>query len=734
MRLSFPARLIFINRLRIYLGENSLVHIMMRSLQLVPVRLLALFAIPFVLFLAGVLGGATQIEAAGVRFEALQPTNAQMAASRNVARSLEFGHYRGLRLDKDLSSKIFDNYLKNLDNQRIYLLASDVQEFEQYRYRLDVALKSGQLDAAFSIYNRFQMRLVERLQYLLGRIDAGLDKIDLNQREYMLIDRSEEPWIKTRDEMDRLWDKRLKSAILTLKLSGKKLDEIEDTLKKRYQSQLNKALQTKSEDVFQVYMNAFTGVYDPHTQYFSPRVSENFNINMSLSLEGIGAVLQSDNDYTKVVRLVPAGPADKGGQLKPSDRIIGVGQGESGEIVDVVGWRLEEVVDLIRGPKRSTVRLQIIPANNENETRIISIVRDQVKLEEQAAQKDLVKVYRNGRQYKVGIITIPTFYADFRAMQAGNPNYRSTTRDVRRLIDSLKEEGIDGLIIDLRNNGGGSLQEAISLSGLFIAGGPTVQVRTADQNVRVYEDPAADVAYDGPLAVMVNRMSASASEIFAGAIQDYGRGLILGDQTFGKGTVQSVRDLVHGQLKITEAKFYRISGASTQHKGVIPDISYPTIIDRNEIGEDALPEALAWDQIKGVAYKPFSGYDKFLQDLRQRHDQRMASSEEYQLLLDEIELVRETRSQKLLSLNEAERKTEKDALQARQLAIVNKRRQLHGEPPFKNFEELEKFEEQRASESPAKNQEIDFLARESGEILVDLIELSQQMVAQQDSL
>ena len=706
---------------------------MMRSLRLVPFRLLALFGIPFSLFLVGILGGSAQINAAGIEFQPLQPSSAQVSVSRNIARGLEYSHFRSQRLDQNLSSQIFDNYLKNLDNQRVYFLESDIQEFEKYRNRLDIALKSGQLDGAFAIYNRFQTRVVERLQFLLDTLDKDLEKLDLNSDEYILADREDQPWVKTQTGMDELWIKRLKSAVLNLKLSGSTLEEARETLTKRYQSQLNRTLKTKSEDVFQVFMNSVTGVYDPHTQYFSPRVSENFNIDMSLSLEGIGAVLQSDNDYTKVVRLVPAGPADKGGQLKPSDRIVGVGQGSSGEIVEVVGWRLEDVVDLIRGPKHSVVRLRIIPATaaNETETRTISIVRDQVKLEEQAAQSQIIELNRNGQAYKLGIIEIPTFYADFRGMQAGDQNYRSTTRDVRKLLDNLQKEGIDGLIIDLRNNGGGSLQEAVSLTGLFIEKGPTVQVKTADQDVRILDDVDPEIVYTGPLAVLVNRMSASASEIFAAAIQDYGRGLIMGDQTFGKGTVQSVRNLNHGQLKITEAMFYRISGASTQHQGVIPDITFPTIIDTKQIGEDALPRALPWDRIKSVNYTPFASYESHMDKLQMRHEARMSNNPEFQLLLDEIAFVQEGRDQKRISLNETIRLKERDALQQRQLALANKRRALKGEPPFKTFKELEKFEEERAAESPTKQQEADFLARESGEILVDLIELNQQLVAKQ---
>ncbi|AZZ93441.1 tail-specific protease [Hahella sp. KA22] len=658
----------------------------------------------------------------------LSPTADQEKASRDIARQLQYAHYRSLKIDGEVSSEVLDNYIKYLDPQRIYFTQSDIDEFENYRYRLDGAIKSGQLDPAFRIYNRFQSRIVGRLGYITGLLDTGVDKLDFKKDEEILIDREEAPWAKTEGELDTLWRKRLKSAILSQRLLGKTDEDISNGLRKRYESQLSRIKQSRSEDVFQAYMNALTNIYDPHTQYFSPRNSENFNINMSLSLEGIGAVLQSDNEHTKVVRLVPAGPADKNGKLKPADRIVGVGQGDKGEIVDVVGWRLEEVVDLIRGPKKSVVRLEVIPAtaSNDSETRIINIVRDKVDLEDQSAQKHVLNINRGGREYKLGVIDIPTFYADFRAMQAGDPNYRSTTRDVNKLLNELKAEGIDGLIIDLRDNGGGALQEAIQLTGLFIQEGPTVQVRTADNRVRVYDDPDEQIAYTGPLAVMVNRMSASASEIFAAAIQDYGRGVIIGEQTFGKGTVQSVRGLSHGQLKITEAKFYRISGGSTQHKGVTPDVVIPSAIDKSEIGEDALPQALPWDHIDAVAHRRYGNFSPLISDLAKNHDTRMEKNAEYQALLQEIDFLKETKAQKTISLREDIRKQELKKLQDRELAYVNLKRAAKKETQFKNYKEYETYQEEQSAQAPAKK-DLDFVARETGEILVDVLTMQQQI-------
>ncbi len=451
---------------------------------------------------------------------------------------------------------------------------------------------------------------------------------------------------------------------------------------------------------------------------------------MSLSLEGIGAVLQSDNEYTKVVRLVPGGPASKQGQLQPADRIVSVAQGDE-KPVNVIGWRLDEVVDLIRGPRNSTVTLEVIPANASDETitRTIAIKRDEVKLEEQSASKDVIELDRNGETYRIGVINIPTFYADFQAMQAGDPNYKSTTRDVRKLIEELKASGVDGVVMDLRNNGGGALHEANDLVGLFIDEGPTVQIRNANNDVQVLEDEDPSVVYDGPLVVLVNRMSASASEIFAGAIQDYGRGLVVGSQTFGKGTVQAVRPLNHGQLKITQSKFYRVSGGSTQHKGVIPDIEIPSRIDKTRIGEDALDHALPWDQIEAVPHARYFDFTGVIDELRNRHEERFATNPEFKLLQKEIEFLNRQRQMDYVSLNVDERKNQHNQIEQTRLTIANARRELKGEEPFEDLEALEDWQDQQAADLDNTDEELDFVIQEGGHIMADLLELDQRMAS-----
>jgi carboxyl-terminal processing protease len=451
---------------------------------------------------------------------------------------------------------------------------------------------------------------------------------------------------------------------------------------------------------------------------------------MSLSLEGIGAVLQSDNEYTKVVRLVPGGPASKQGQLQPADRIVSVAQGDE-KPVNVIGWRLDEVVDLIRGPRNSTVTLEVIPANASDETitRTIAIKRDEVKLEEQSASKDVIELDRNGETYRIGVINIPTFYADFQAMQAGDPNYKSTTRDVRKLIEELKASGVDGVVMDLRNNGGGALHEANDLVGLFIDEGPTVQIRNANNDVQVLEDEDPSVVYDGPLVVLVNRMSASASEIFAGAIQDYGRGLVVGSQTFGKGTVQAVRPLNHGQLKITQSKFYRVSGGSTQHKGVIPDIEIPSRIDKTRIGEDALDHALPWDQIEAVPHTRYFDFTGVIDELRNRHEERFATNPEFKLLQKEIEFLNRQRQMDYVSLNVDERKNQHNQIEQTRLTIANARRELKGEEPFEDLEALEDWQDQQAADLDNTDEELDFVIQEGGHIMADLLELDQRMAS-----
>src|SRR5690606_10177589 len=529
----------------------------------------------------------------------LQPDRDQVIASLNVVELLRRHHYNKPPLNDERSIQIYDNYLKLLDPSRSYFTAADISEFNQWRTRFDDLLKSGDLEPGFTIYRRHLTRLEERLNFALAELGKGVDKIDFSIDEDLQVDREKAPWAKDRAELDDLWRKRVKDEVLRLKIAGKETKDIQELLTKRYKNQLTRLKQTRGEDVFQAYINAFATTYDPHTTYLSPDNAENFDINMSLSLEGIGAVLQSDNEHVKVVRLVPAGPAEKSKQIAPADKIVGVAQGND-EMVDVIGWRLDEVVKLIRGPKGSTVRLEVIPASNppsDQTSKVVTITREAVKLEEQAAKKKVLELEHDDRDYKLGVIELPAFYLDFKAFRAGDPNYKSTTRDVKRLLDELQAEKVDGVVIDLRNNGGGSLQEATELTSLFIEQGPTVLVRNADGRVDVLADENKGVYYSGPLAVLVNRLSASASEIFAGAMQDYHRALILGGQTFGKGTVQTIQPLNHGELKLTLAKFYRVSGQSTQHQGVIPDILYPDVMDTKDIGESALPAALPWDSI-----------------------------------------------------------------------------------------------------------------------------------------
>ena len=654
----------------------------------------------------------------------LTSNKVQAKAARGVVELLDELHYEHRVINPTLSSQVFDRYLKDLDGQRGYFLASDVAGFEQHRKTFDAALKKGDLKAAFQIYNRYQQRVAERLAFVIAELDKGVDKLDFSKDESLELDREKSPWMTTRAELDDLWRKRVKAAALSLRLSGKTDAEIQKTLSKRYKSQLSNLYRTKADDAFQVYMNSFTESYDPHTEYFSPRTEENFNINMSLSLEGIGAVLQSEDEFTKVVRLVPAGPADKAGQLKTGDRIVAVAQADQ-EFVDVVGWRIDEVVDRIRGAKGTTVRLQIIPAGavDETQTKTISIVRNTVKLEDQAAQKKIITVKRGDESLRIGVIKLPAFYADFQAMQAGDPNYRSTTRDVKKLITELKAEKINGLVLDLRNNGGGSLSEANSLVGLFIGAGPTVQVKNAGNKIEVLGDPDPSVPYAGPLVVMVNRLSASAAEIFAGAIQDYGRGLIVGSTTFGKGTVQALRDLEYGQLKLTEAKFYRISGASTQHRGVATDVVFPNIYDETEIGESALPNAMPWDTIPSARYFPYQDFSKRLPALRKSSDVRQAADPDFRYINETIAFGREQKKQKTISLNEAKRKQEKQDLDEKRLATENRRRTAKGQTLLKNWREAEDKAEadiDDAAANPGKEKpEDEAFIQEAGRILID---------------
>lgn len=657
-------------------------------------------------------------------WDGLQPDRDQVIASLNIVELLKRHHYSKPPLNDERSSKIYDAYLKALDPSRMYFTASDIAQFTPWRTQFDDFLKSGELDPGFTIYKRHLDRLKERLDYALAMLNKGVDKIDFSLDESLTIDRENAPWAKNSAELDDLWRKRVKDEILRLKIAGKDNKAIQDQLTKRYKNQLMRLEQTRSEDIFQAYINAFAQTYDPHTQYLSPDSAENFDINMSLSLEGIGAVLQSDNDFVKVVRLVPAGPAEKSKQIKPSDKIIGVAQGK-GEMVDVVGWRLDEVVKLIRGPKGSQVRLEVIPstnAPNDQTSKVVTITREAVKLEDQAAKKSEITLSHDGRNYKVGVIDVPAFYLDFKAYRAGDPNYKSTTRDVKKLIGELQQDKVDGIVIDLRNNGGGSLQEATELTGLFIDQGPTVLVRNSDGRVDVLNDDEGKAFYSGPMTVLVNRLSASASEIFAGAMQDYHRALIVGGQTFGKGTVQTIQPLNHGELKLTLAKFYRVSGQSTQHQGVIPDISYPSVVDDKEIGESALPDSMPWDTIRPVLQAQSDPFKPFLDQLKTQHDARTEHNADFVYARERLALAQELMKEKTLSLNEAKRRTQQTSIENRQLAMENELRKAKGQEPLKKLKQ-EDDDNLLDDDSKTKPQDDAYLT-ESGHILLDYLTLS----------
>lgn len=613
-------------------------------------------------------------------------------------------HYKKFDLDDSLSSVIFDRFLKSLDFSRTYFYADDIKNFEQFRYKLDNYLQEGNVAPPYIIFNVFRDRVNERIDHVKKIIDKGFDfTIDENY----LIDRENAPWVKTEEEMNDLWRKRIKNDALNLILAGKNRDSLKTTLLKRYENFQRAITQYNSEDVFQLYMNSYTEAIDPHTNYLSPITSENFKIDMSRSLEGIGAQLQQEDEYTKVAAIIPGGPAYKSGLLKQNDKIIGVGQDEDGEIVDVIGWRITDVVQLIRGPKGTTVRLEIIPAGQAGNAipKEIKIIRDKVTLEEQSAKKSVLNIKNNNTPFKIGIISIPAFYIDFEARQKGDPDYKSTTRDVKELLDSLKNENVDGIVIDLRNNGGGSLDEAINMVGLFIKNGPVVQVRNADGKIDVGKDYDEAIAYDGPLAVLVNRFSASASEIFAGAIQDYGRGIVVGENTYGKGTVQNLIDLNRlvrssdefGQVKLTIAKYYRINGGSTQNKGVLPDITLPSAIDAEEFGESSEPSALPWDQIKTTDFKKFSDLQKYIPQLRKMHQKRMDSTSTFDGILEDIQEYKEAKSKKYISLNEEVRKKEKEKLEDERFQRENERRKNKGLKLLKKDEDLTK---NNSSEDP----------------------------------
>ena len=615
----------------------------------------------------------------------IKPESEQSSQCVKIIRALERYHYLEKNLDDTMSSIILDRYLKRLDPRKQLFTQSDIHSFKQYQFRLDDELKRGNLKTAFKIFNLYMARSKERLEYISLLIKTWEKELDFNKTESMIIDDDLRQWKPNKRMLYSLWKKELKNHIILLSLDDQDNASISDTLVKIYSNRLKRLLQTDSNDIFQIFMNTVTASFDPHTQFFPPRASEDFDIHMSLSLEGIGAVLQTEYEYTKVVRLISKGPADKSNLLMPGDKIIGVGQGVTGEIKDTIGQRIDHVVKLIRGPKNTFVRLKIIPAKKNSSTKTIQIKRDRVKLEEQSAKKSVTTIDHNNQPLKIGVIEIPNFYIDFNAYIKGDKDYKSTTKDVKKLLGELKKENIDGLIIDLRDNGGGSLKEANQLTGLFIKSGPIVQIKTKHRITRLYDDDPG-IEYSGPLIVLINRMSASASEIFAGAIKDYHRGVIVGTRSFGKGTVQELQPLRKGKLKITSAKFYRVSGESTQNLGVIPDLRYPQIYKIEDTGESSLDGALPWDTTVRTSYNPYRKLQVIHTKLATRYQERSLKDPGLTYLNKRIEMISKLNSQTSISLNLDARKSRKKQYEQLELDIENDYLRSVNKAPIEKFD------------------------------------------------
>ena len=631
--------------------------------------------------------------------EPLAPDSRHENVGELVTQFIQKSHYSHIAVDDDLSSRVMDRYIDALDRNHMYLLASDLEFFEQFRYSLDDIVRTKPLDPVFEMFTVYRARVRERFDFALTQLEI---EPDYSTDEGYVFDRSELPWAESSAELNDIWRKRVKNDALNLALTEKGWEETRDVLTKRYTRYLKRMEQVTSDDVFETFMQAFAHTLDPHSSYLSPRNSEEYRIQMSLSYFGIGASLQTEDDYVHIVSIIPGGPAAVDGSLKPNDRITGVAQGEDGEVVDVIGWRLDDVVDLIRGPADTVVRLQIIPAGAlpGSSEKTINLTRDQVRLEEQAAKSSIMQVPRDGRDWSIGIIKVPSFYRDYRALSSGDKDYTSTTKDVKRLVAELEEQGIDGLVIDLRDNGGGHLTEATALSGLFIDNGPVVQLRNSNGRISRLDDPdpVARVAYNGPLAVLVNRFSASASEIFAAAIQDYARGVIIGQKTFGKGTVQNLYSLDQylqpeddkgfGQLTLTIGKYYRVTGESTQHRGVDPDINLPSPIDAEQVGESVRDSALPWDTIQTTRFRAGEPLDTMIHSLTASHAERAKDDPNFRFLMQNIEEDKEVRARTQISLNIEARRLEREENLERALQRENVRRLALGLESLSSLEDL----------------------------------------------
>jgi carboxyl-terminal processing protease len=669
----------------------------------------------------------------------LQPDAQQSIVCQSVAGLISKYNYKKVDLNDSISQVVFDRYIKQLDENHNYLLASDIKDFDRFKTVLDDDLKDGNLADVFYIFNVYQKRYNDRIKYSIAQLNKNFD---FNGNETFTYDRDSLPFFGSQSESDQSWTERVKYDMLNLKLTGSDMAKNKETLKKRYENLLAQSNKLNNQDVFQIFMDAFTNAIDPHTNYFNPANAANFNIEMSRSLEGIGATLGVENDFVTITSIVPGGPADKSHQLSPEDRIVAVAQGASGEFQNVIGWRIENAIALIRGTKGTTVKLQVLPkgSNVSATPKIVQMVREKIILKDQSAKEEIRTYNSNGKTMRIGVISIPAFYIDYNDYKSGNPNYKSTTRDVKLILDTLKRENVDGVVIDLRENGGGSLMEAIDLSGLFIKTGPVVQVRNPDNRIEADDDEDPSISYAGPMAVLVDRFSASASEIFAGAMQDYGRALIIGTQTYGKGTVQNAIDLdkvikpsvidrltqasgngkkevvtgsqtKYGQLNLTIAKFYRISGYSTQHKGVTPDIKFPSLIPMNKYGEDTEPSALPFDIIAKSDYSKVGDFTNVIPQLNKLHDQRMSNSASYKYLTQDISDFEKHNNEKNITLNEQELKKQRDADEQKAFERDNEKRVALGLKPLKK------------GEAKPRNEDLDFLKIEAGQILTDYINL-----------
>jgi carboxyl-terminal processing protease len=648
---------------------------------------------------------------------AIKTEDGQSSVYREVLDRLASRHYRSQNVDDALSQRYLDEYIDLLDAGKNYFLQSDIDEFEQWRLKLDDLAKRGDIKPGFIMFNRLRDRAMTQLHKNIALLEDLEFQFDFDGEATIILDGDERDWLSSPEAADTFWLKRMTDALIRLLLNEKDLEEARELLAKRFKNQIKQFDQRDSQDVFQLYTNALGSLYDPHTSYFSPRTNENFKINMSLSLTGIGAELTTEDDYTKVSRLIPGGPADLQGALKAEDKIVGVGQAEE-PIIDVIGWRIDEVVELIRGEKDTKVRLELIPSKGDSSnTKTITIVRDKVKLEDKSAQSKILEIDMNGEVFKLGVIEIPAFYMDFEAYRARDPEFKSTTRDVYNLVEELTEANVNGIVLDLRNNGGGSLYEATSLTDLFIDYGPVVQIRDAEQKVYRNHRASRRAVYSGPLIVMINRLSASASEIFAGALQDYGRALIVGTQSFGKGTVQDVTALSEGQLKMTISKFYRVSGDSTQHRGVIPDIAFPSLHDIEKIGESEQDNALPWDRIHRVPHQTQDHLMPYIAPLTASHLKRRSADPDFASLVEKIKLSDDWEMDKSLSLNLEQRRARSEQWEISLFESENRRLVAKGEKPFAdlaawkdNTEEDEQSDDDNEQESITENDQKETLS------------------------